>query len=395
MLPVIGLVQGQRKVSYDDIAETIYASCTPCHSPGGPAPFYLRNYEEVQRRSERVGLDVISSAMPPCQVRSDFGRFPSTPGLTTEQMIRIRSWANDGAPPGERNPVAPQIGARVWRLGKPHLLVRSGPVSAPSEGGIHWVFAKVKLTRGGVIRGMELKPSDPQTIRQATVGWARPGIDAVADTTTLPEGVEPIGSWAFGYYTWRSPRGTGVLIPAGSDLHLMLQCQAIGKEGDASFDLALYFEDDTPLHVERIVMEKRGFTIQNGEKLRLDLSTTLDADLRVTSLLPEFRYACEQVDLTAVLPTGETRALLKGRWDVYWTGAYNFIDPPVLPKGTELKLSAYYNNGFDAAHGPDTRIPIRQGNGLDDELCKMTIQVIGAEAGSDSSAAAARTVISQ
>jgi hypothetical protein len=142
-------------------------------------------------------------------------------------------------------------------------------------------------------------------------------------------------------------------------------------------------------------LEKRGFTIQNGEKLRIDLSTTLNAAVRVISLLPEFRYACEQLDLTAVLPSGETRALMTGRWDVYWTGAYNFIEPPVLPAGTELKLSAYYNNGFDAAHGPDTRVPIRQGNGLDDELCKMSIQIIEAQAGSDSAAGAARTATSR
>jgi hypothetical protein len=174
----------------------------------------------------------------------------------------------------------------------------------------------------------------------------------------------------------------------------MLQCQAIGRVGDASFDVALYFEAEPERLVETVVLERTGFTIQNGEKRRIDLTAKLDHGVEVTALLPEFRYACERVELMAELPNGETRALMAGRWDVYWTGAYNFISPPVLPRGTQLKLSAFYNNGFDAAHGPDTRVPIRQGKGLDDELCKMTVQIIEAGASSDSSAGAERKVIS-
>lgn len=395
MLPALALVMGQREVTYDDVAGAIYRSCTPCHFPGGPAPFYLRDYEEARRRAERIGLNVISKAMPPCQIRSNYGEFSSVPRLTDEQVLLIRMWATGGAKPGKLNKPAPTPHATVWRLGKPHLLLLSGPVAAPSEGGIHWVFAKVKIPKGGAIRGLELKPTDPQTIRQATIGWARLGIDAVPNTTTLPVNVTPIGSWAFGYYTWRTPRGTGVPVPEGSDLHLMLQCQAIGRAGDASFELAVYFENESITKAKWIVLEKRGFTIENGEMVRLDVWTTLDASVKVTSLLPEFRYSCEHVDLTAHLPSGETKVLMAGRWDVYWTGAYNFIDPPTLPKGTELKLSAYYNNGFDAAHGPDTRVPIKQGNGLDEELCRMSIQVIEAEAGSDSSGAIARTATSR
>jgi len=389
------MVRGQRDVTFDDVADTIYQSCTPCHSPGGPAPFNLRNYAEVHRRAERIGLNVISAAMPPCQIRSDYGSFSSIPGLTTDQMITIREWANDGAKPGIRNASAPASRPQVWRLGKPHLLLRSGPLAAPTEGGIHWVFAKVRLPKGGVICGFEVRPTDPQTIRQATMGWARSGIEIVANRTTFPLGVSPIGSWAFGYFTWRTPRGTGVRVPAGGDLHFMLQCQAIGKKGDASFDVALYFEKEPERLQNAIVLEKAAFTIQNGEKRQIELSTKLDRVVKVTSLLPEFRYSCERVDLTAVLPSGETKTLMTGRWDVYWTGAYNFIDPPVLPRGTVLKLSAYYNNGFDAAHGPDTRVPIRQGNGLDDELCKMTLQVIGVGEGSDSAAGAAKTATSR
>jgi hypothetical protein len=156
----------------------------------------------------------------------------------------------------------------------------------------------------------------------------------------------------------------------------MLQCQAIGRSGDASFELGLYFETNPATIADSVLLEKRGFTIDVGEKPTILVEQTLPVDARVTALLPEFRYACENIELSAQLPSGEKKLLAEGRWDVYWTGAYNYIDPPHLPAGTRLRLSAYYNNGFEASHGPDVRVPIKNGVGLQDELCKMTVQYV-------------------
>lgn len=321
---------------------------------------------------------VASKAMPPCQLFSDFGSFSSVPGLSSAELVKLRQWSAGGALSGVTNTVyeAPKPKARVWRLGQPAVILKSGPISAPSEGGIHWVFAKVKLKQGGRIRGMELRPRDPRAIRQATIGWASPGISAAKGRTALLPSVTPIGSWAFGYYTWRIPHGSGISVPDGAELHVMLQCQATGKRGDASFSLALYFDLLRQDPAEWIVLERTGFTIDVGEKPEFVLEHTLEADSYVTALLPEFRYACERVDFLALLPNGQQKALMAGRWDVYWTGAYTFIAPPLLPKGTSLRLEATYNNGFDASHGPDLRVPIEWGYGLQNELCRMSVQLV-------------------
>jgi hypothetical protein len=237
------------------------------------------------------------------------------------------------------------------------------------------MFAKVALKRGGWVRGLEVRPKDSKSIRQATIGWARPGIKSPRGVTALPAGVSPLGAWAFGYFTWRTPKGTGLYVPPGSEIHVMLQCQAVGKPGNAAFDLALYFEKGAPEPIEWLVLEKRGFVIDIGEKPTYVVQKALERDAYITALLPEFRYACERVSLIAELPNGETRRVMEGRWDVYWTGAYNFSDPPLFPKGTRLILRAEYNNGFEATHGPDVRVPIRNGTGLQDELFRMAVQL--------------------
>jgi hypothetical protein len=128
--------------------------------------------------------------------------------------------------------------------------------------------------------------------------------------------------------------------------------------------------------VKALVLEKKGFTIDIGEKPTYRVEKVLTRDVAITAVFPEFRYACERIRLAAVLPTGESMSLFEGRWDVYWTGAYNFTSPVRLRKGTRLDLQASYNNGFEATHGPDVRVPIKNGRGLDDELCRMTVQFV-------------------
>ena len=376
LAPVAGLVLGSQEPTYDDVGPIIVRSCTPCHSPGGPAPFNLRTYDESKRRADRVGVNVASMAMPPCQITSDFGAFSSVPGLSLEEVVALRRWATSGAQRGvEPEPQAKPV-EFSWRLGVPHLVLKSGPLTAPAEGGVHLVFAKIALPRGGKLRGLQIRPRDPRTVRQALVGWAPAGVGSPTGQTTFASGVRLMGASAFGYYTWRLPKNAVVDVPPKSELHIMVQCHAIGRPGDASFELGLYFADKAEAHAQSLVLEQRDFTIEVGEKPTLTAGKVLPARARITALFPEFLYACERVRLDANLPDGQTKTLLSGRWDVYWTGAYNFIDPPVLPAGTVLKLSAYYNNGFEASHGPDVRVPIKQGTGPNDELFKMTVQYV-------------------
>ncbi|MEO7453469.1 MAG: hypothetical protein ABIV13_01755, partial [Fimbriimonadales bacterium] len=364
--PAAAVMLGGQEPTYDDVGPIVERSCTPCHSPGGPAPFSLRTYDEARRRAERIGINVASMAMPPCQIESDFGSFSSIPGLSIDEVVAIRRWATSGAAAASEPRQAPVEPKFSWRLGLPHATVQSGSILVPAEGGIHWLFAKVMVPRGGVIRGLQVKPSDVRTVRQATVGWSVAGVsESRTGSTTLPSSVQPIGSWAYGYFVWRTPKETGIRVPAGAELHVMLQCQAIGKPGDGSFELGLYYEDSA-VEVKSLALEKAGFTIDVGEKPTYRIERVLEGDVAVTAVFPEFRFACERVRLTAVLPTGESKSLFSGRWDVYWTGAYNFITPVDLPSGTRLVLEALYNNGFEATHGPDVRVPIKNGTGLDD-----------------------------
>ena len=373
--PAAALVVAPQAPTFDDIAPIVFRSCSPCHSPGGPAPFNLRNYREFRRRAERIGINVASMAMPPCQIRSDFGQFSQIPGLSTNEVVLVRRWATGGALPGTKSAEFGGNPTFSWRLGKPDVIVKSTKLTAPAEGGIHWVFAKVRLKQGGKFRGLQLRPRDSRVIRQAVVGWAMPGIPTPAAVTAFPSGVTPIAAWAFGYCAWRAPHGTGLEVPDGAEIHVMLQCQATGRPRDASFELGLYRDYPQGHAAKWLILEKTDFTIGIGDKPTYTVEQTLARQVRVISLLPEFRYACERVDLTAILPDGQAKLLFGGRWDVYWTGAYNFVVAPTLPAGTMLRLTASYNNGFEATHGPDVRQPIKHGVGLKDELCRMSLLI--------------------
>jgi hypothetical protein len=240
-----------------------------------------------------------------------------------------------------------------------------------------WIPIKLPLQHGGRFRGLEIRPKDARVLRQAVIGWAKKGAPLDSGKTAFGSGVTPIGAWAFGYYTWRTPRHSGINVPEGAEMHVMLRCQPVGRAADGGFDLALYYEAfPVAADVGWLNLELKDFVIPPGQKPAFELECTLQQGALVTALLPEFRLACERVELTATLPNGATKLLFGGRWDVYWSGAYTFVDPPLLPAGTKLKLRAQYSNGFDSTHGISVRKPIESGPFPNQELCRMRVQIL-------------------
>ena len=376
-------IAAQQRQTFADISPVIYRSCTPCHSEGGPAPFSIAGFAEAKRRADRIGINVASHAMPPFLADSDFGRFHSIPGVTTDELVAIRQWATSGALPGPPTANAKQS-KRVWRLGQPDLILKSPAVRVPPEGGLLYVPVKLDLPYGGCIRGLEIRPKQPRVIRQAVIGWAKRGTPVADGWTTLGADVTAICSWSFGYYVWRTPKMSGIKVDDNSELQVLLQCLPSGKAAEASFELAVYYEQfPNPTEVRWLILEKKDFIIPPGHKPEFVVQESLKTDALVTALLPEFRLACERVTLTASLPDGTSKSLVKGRWDAYWTGSYTFINPPLLPKGTVLTLRAAYSNGFDSTHGVSVRKPIVSGPLEDQELCRMRLQLVPTAAAAD------------
>lgn len=65
---------------------------------------------------------------------------------------------------------------------------------------------------------------------------------------------------------------------------------------------------------------------------------------------------CESVEYRAIYPTGESQVLLSvPRYDFNWQLTYDLARPITLPKGTELEVTAWYDNSSNNPFNPDPR----------------------------------------
>src|SRR5262245_46699909 len=89
-----------------DIAPILQRSCQNCHRADGVAPMSLVTYEDVRPWAraikQRTGIGPHAGVMPPWYMEKNVGiqGFKDDPSLSDEEVARIATWADAGAPRG-------------------------------------------------------------------------------------------------------------------------------------------------------------------------------------------------------------------------------------------------------------------------------------------------------
>ena len=89
-----------------DIAPILQRSCQTCHRPGSVAPMSLLTYEEARpwarSMKTRTSLQGKPEGMPPWFIEKNVGiqHYKGDFSLSTEEIAKIATWADSGAPRG-------------------------------------------------------------------------------------------------------------------------------------------------------------------------------------------------------------------------------------------------------------------------------------------------------
>jgi len=130
-----------------DIAPILQRSCQQCHRPDGVAPMSLVTYEDARpwarAMKTRTGLHTQRGAMPPWFVEKNIGiqKFKNDPSLSDEEIARIATWVDSGAPRGNPADMPSPLDfddADKWTIGEPDLVLRSADVTVPAAGPDRW-----------------------------------------------------------------------------------------------------------------------------------------------------------------------------------------------------------------------------------------------------------------
>ena len=377
----------------EHVAPIMYESCVECHQPEGIGPMSLLDYETARLYAPLIKTKVETRQMPPWHIDRDVGvqGFKNDISLSNEQIASVVQWADDGAPQGDmsRAPAPPILPTGAdWRLeeqfGPPDLIIRSDPFDVPASGLDNWWPHQVEvegLEGPRWVMANETKPAYPlgkQVVHHANsslitgerrAGFSNYGIGKPYDIYPENTGllIEPGSTLSFNIHYY--PMGTAVeddVIEIGLWFYPEGEEPRFKTSGDVSWSSQRESADG--LTLQQVVIPPHGRAVTQGFHV-------LDENTRIHSCRGHMHLHGAAQSMEAIYPDGSQEILCKVNWNGEWHITYLFEDEvmPLLPKGTVLVLTAWYDNTTSNPVNPDPDQWVIFGRRSADEMSHMWI----------------------
>jgi hypothetical protein len=183
------------------------------------------------------------------------------------------------------------------------------------------------------------------------------------------------GAWLTGYAPGQSVRiyqpGTALKMPKGAVLTVAMHYTANGKETTDRTRIGVKFASEPPKTELLVVpLQTANFVLKAGSTdTRVDAEMTMNTDVTLWSALPHTHMRGKKWEVTAIYPDGRSELILDvPRYDFNWQTDYIYNEPLLLPKGTKLKTSAWYDNSTANKANPDATKDVYWGDQTWEEM---------------------------
>jgi hypothetical protein len=372
-----------------DVLPILQDRCQTCHRAGEVAPMSLLTYEEARPWASAIKEAVLLKRMPPWFADPHASKaFSNDRSLSQQEIDTLAAWADNGAPEGD--PAAkPQAVTFVdgWNIGKPDVVFEmQREFAVPAQGVVEYQYlvipsgftedkwiqrAEIRAGNRSVLHHVIVfvRPPDSSYLREAKAGefFVPAKRDEKQDEKkekrndkrefligfapgTVPEELEP---------------GQAKLVPAGSDFVLQLHYTTNGKAASDKSYFGLVFAKQPP--AERVVtmaVSTEDFVIPAGApNHRVDAEMKIKDEMTMTAMLPHMHLRGKAFEYRAVFPDGRKETLLSvPRYDFNWQLSYYLQKPIVLPKGSKIECTAWYDNSANNPANPDPAKDVRYGD---------------------------------
>jgi hypothetical protein len=399
---------------YQDVRPILHANCEPCHrlsgknSRGLVAPMPLTTYSETRPWASAIARQVEARQMPPWFASGPTGVFSNERGLTTKEIQTILAWVSVGAPAGDEargpalRPLVDQV-EDAWSLGKPDLVVKMPesyliPDDAYDVGATFYTTLTAAVLPQDVwVRGWEIRPgTHGEVIHHMCVGVLPSG------ETPRPGGVGEdergqLGCIAAGAEAAMLPACFGRLIPQGATIWFNVHYHKDSGPGTAVLNRAeigfFLAKEPVTYFVKSDAIGNYGFEIPpHRSNYRIGAGRMLEKDTWVLSFWPHAHLRAKAARYTATYPDGREELLLDvPRYDQGWQVIYNYKTPKLLPSGTMVDVSFWYDNTLQrgARRGFDPDRALGNGPRTNDEMALGFISYAEVEPGTGMMACAA------
>src|SRR6478752_6492691 len=397
-----------------DVAPIFQAKCQECHQPNSIAPMALITYQDARPWARAIKERVAARQMPPWHIDQSVGvqHFKNDMSLSDAQIDTIVKWVDAGAPQGDPKDMPtpkPLVTDNEWQgvkdgFGPPDLVVRSSEYTMPARHQDVWYrpMSDIPLTEPRWARMVEIRPTrlkgrriihhsiaylvlnnDPDAVNTGTAtggGTDRSSQDDLANRR--PQLME----WAVGkgYDLYRP--GTGKLIVPGEKISWDQHIHAVGEEITSGSEIGIWFykKGEEPKKRSYLI----GFTGIDRSKM-LDIPpnsfamtegfTVLKENALIQNFQPHFHLRGKAMQVEAIQPDGGRQIIsYVGNFNFNWMTNYIYDDDaaPLLPKGTVIHVTAWYDNTKNNKNNPDPDQWVGYGDRTVDEMAHAWMNVV-------------------
>jgi hypothetical protein len=191
--------------------------------------------------------------------------------------------------------------------------------------------------------------------------------------------------WAIGknYDIYRP--GSGKLLEPGAKIKWDIHYHAVGEAIRDHVELAVYLypKGYVPEHRTRLVLysayqTNNDLDIPPNSVTETQAFHVLKSAARLENFQPHMHLRGKAMSMEAILPDGTVRMLsYVDNFNFNWMNNYIYADDeaPVLPKGTVLRITAYYDNTAAHASNPDPTQWVGYGDRTVDEMGHAWVNV--------------------
>ena len=380
-----------------EVSRIIQENCQICHQPGQIGPMSFTSYEEVRPWAPLIQLKVAQREMPPYQYDGDIGvqELKNDWRMSQEDIDTIVDWVNAGSPFGNPEDLPqpkdfPQVGE--WRmaaeLGPPDHIIKSSPWDVPATGQDLWWEPEVDagLTESRCIKAVETLPS---ANAHGSTHHANSHFVVQNEEGNWVRG-DRLSEFAFGKLGEMVPEGACRRVPAGSKVGWSIHYYPDGKavaNDQVSVGIWYHDEEDNFDEDSSYKQDLRAYNLSGrGDylipphgKLMTQGFHSFDHPVRIDSWQPHLHLRGVAMSMEVFDPNTGRREVLSqaSNWNAGWNHSHTYEEgyQPLLPAGSTIILTAWYDNTADNPRNPDPDQWVGAGQRTTDEMSHAWIAV--------------------
>jgi len=391
---------------YKDVLPILQSNCQTCHRPGEIGPMAFMSYESTRPWAKAIKVAVATKKMPPWFADPTYGHFSNEKHLTETEIAKLTSWADNGAPEGDaKDKPLPVEFKEGWNIRPDLILQMPKPLKIPAKGTVEYTYVAVSapFKEDTWVLAGEIRPTDRSHVHHVVANvrpkgskWmvqAQLGAEPYAPGPTRNEDLIKANKgdisvldneFLVGYVPGMEAQRFDIdhsakLIPAGSDIVFEVHYTANGIAGEDQTRVGLELAKEPPQRrFMSVAAAQTNLTIAPGDP-NAEAKATLKFGQPVdfVYMQPHMHLRGKDMRIDAQYPTGEHETLLNvPRYDFNWQIVYYEKAPLHLPKGTELHLTAHWDNSANNKWNPDPTATIHWGDQSWQEMLAAPMAVI-------------------